>query len=154
MNLTIRRATLDDIPTLRTLHADLHKDNAKYDTFLDLNWPMDHKGLVYFTKIIEEDASVLFIAEVEGLAVGYLAGGHKEMNYRMTSVSEIFSMTVSPQFQSNGIGERLVSEFRTWARDHGFAKVYVNVYFANERGIKFYKKCGLIPIDMSLEMDA
>ncbi len=153
MNITIRTATLDDIPTLRTLHADLHKDNAAYDTLLDLNWPLDDRGLAYFTKTIEETTSVIYLAELDDETVGYLAGGHKDMNYRKTTMAEIYSMTVNPKYQSKGIGEKLVTAFVEWSKKRGYGKVYVNVYFGNERGIKFYKKCGLMPIDMSLEMD-
>lgn len=144
---------LDDIPVLRSLHADLHKDNFAYDTLLDLNWPLDDRGLKYFTEVIEESSSLLYLAEIDGDVVGYLAGGHKDINYRKTKMAEIYSMTVRPSHQSQGIGEQLVSAFSAWAREHGYGKVYVNVYFANERGIKFYKKCGLQPIDLSLEMD-
>lgn len=153
MNITIRTAVLDDIPVLRSLHADLHKDNLAYDTLLDLNWPLDDRGLKYFTELIEESSSVLYLAEIDGDVVGYLAGGHKDINYRTTKMAEIYSMTVRPSHQSQGIGEQLVSAFRGWAKEHGFGKVYVNVYFGNERGIKFYKKCGLTPIDISLEVD-
>ena len=153
MNISIRTATLNDIPVLRTLHADLHKDNVAYDTLLDLNWPLDERGLEYFTKTIEDEHAVLYLAEFDGEAVGYLAGGHKDMNYRKTSMAEIYSMTVSPSYQSKGIGEKLIGAFKEWAQKHGYGKVYVNVYYGNERGIQFYKKCGMTPIDMSLEMD-
>ena len=153
MNISIRTATLADIPILRTLHADLHKDNAAYDTLLDLNWPLDGRGLEYFTKTIEDERSVLYLAESDGEPVGYLAGGHKDMSYRNTTMAEIYSMTVSPLHQSKGIGEKLVIAFKQWAIEHGYGKVYVNVYYDNERGVKFYKKCGMTPIDMSLEMD-
>lgn len=138
---------------LRTLQVDLHKDNAKYDTLLDLSWPLGDMGLTYFTKTIENSTSISYLAEVDGEIVGYLAGGHKEMSYRKTKIAEIFSMTVAPGHQSQGIGEKLVETFTEWARTRGYRKVYVNVYFSNERGIKFYKKCGLSPIDMSLEME-
>lgn len=153
MNITIRTATLEDIPVLRSLHADLHKDNAAYDTLLDLNWPLDDRGLAYFTKTIEDATAVVYLAEMDGEIVGYLAGGHKEINYRKTKMSEIYSMTVNPKFQSKGIGEKLVTAFVEWSKSRGYGKVYVNVYYGNERGINFYKKCGLTPIDMSLEMD-
>lgn len=153
MNITIRTASIEDIPILRTLHADLHKDNAAYDTLLDLNWPLDERGLAYFTKTIEDMQAVIYMAEFDGNTVGYLAGGHKDMNYRKTKMAEIYSMTVDPKFQSKGIGEKLVTAFSQWAKTRGYGKVYVNVYFGNDRGIKFYRKCGLLPIDMSLEMD-
>ncbi len=152
MNITIRTATLEDIPVLRTLHVDLHKDNAAYDTLLDLAWPLDDRGLSYFTKTIEDDASIIYLALADQEIVGYLAGGHKDISYRKTKMAEIYSMTVNPGYQSKGIGEKLVSAFKEWARTRGYGKVYVNVYYDNERGIKFYKKCGMTPIDMSLEM--
>lgn len=153
MNISIRTAILEDIPVLCVLHAELHKDNLAYDTLLDLNWPLDERGLKYFTEVIEASSSVLYLADIDGVIVGYLAGGHKDINYRKTKMAEIYSMTVSPKFQSKGIGEKLVDAFKSWARNNGYKKIYVNVYFKNDRGIRFYKKSGLMPIDMSLEMD-
>jgi ribosomal protein S18 acetylase RimI-like enzyme len=153
MDITIRTATIEDIPQLQALHVHLHKDNAAYDTLLDLDWPTDKRGLAYFTKVIQDNTSVVYIAENDGEMVGYLAGGHKDINYRKTTMAEIYSMVVAPSFQSNGVGEKLVNEFKSWAKTHEYGKVYVNVYFSNERGIAFYKRCGLMPIDMSLEVD-
>lgn len=153
MHMYIRKATISDIKILERLQMDLHEDNLAHDRYLDLNWPQDSHGIAYYTKITTDPHMIAFIAESDGKPVGYIAGGAKNIDYRTVKMSEIYSMSVAPSFRSQGIGETLVNEFKEWAKKQGYQKVYVNVYSDNIRGIQFYKKCGLTPIDMSLETD-
>ncbi|KKU87557.1 MAG: GCN5-related N-acetyltransferase [Candidatus Gottesmanbacteria bacterium GW2011_GWA2_47_9] len=66
-------------------------------------------------------------------------------------LAEIDNMGVTPAFRSKGIGIKLVEAYRQWAKEHGFDRLYVNAYYQNIKAIEFYKKCGLSPIDISLE---
>lgn len=53
-------------------------------------------------------------------------------------------LTVSPHFQSKGIGKQLLQFANEWARNQGCASLYMSVISCRHELIKFYKKYGFI----------
>jgi GNAT superfamily N-acetyltransferase len=62
-------------------------------------------------------------------------------------------MGVVPEYRSQGVGRELVTACITWAKTHGYQKIYVNAYWGNEQARAFYKRVGFSEIDVSLEME-
>ena len=151
MNVTIRKAKPEDWETVQRLNHEVIEDNAQYEDALVVGWSFSDEGTAYFKKVTSSPEYCGLIAEVDGKLVGYLAGTEKKFPYRNIRVAEIGDMGVSSKYWSNGIGEKLVMEYRKWAKEHGFDRLYVNAYCKNEKAIAFYKKCVLNPIDISLE---
>lgn len=151
MITTIRKAEPEDWKIIQRLNREMYDDNKQYDPYLDLDEPYSVKGTKGYQESTRRTDNCVLIAEVDGEAIGYLVGERKEMSYRTNKIAEIDHMAVSPKFQSQGIGAKLVNEFKEWARNYGFTHIYVNAYAGNERAIVFYKKQGLVPIDVSLE---
>jgi GNAT superfamily N-acetyltransferase len=154
MNVMIRIAKPEDWEIIQKLNNEVFGANILYDRHLDEGWAMSDKGIKYFQKVLAAPDHCCIIAEVDHQPVGYLIGGPKEFDYRTVTMAEIHNTGVTPAHRSKGIGSKLISYFRQWCKDHGYQKMYVNAYFANDKAIAFYKKQGMSPIDISLEMDA
>lgn len=151
MNVTIRKAAAEDWKAVQKLNHEVIEDNAQYENALVVGWSFSDDATEYFKKATSDPAYICFVAETGGIIVGYLAGTEKKFPYRNIRVAEIGDMGVSPDYRSRGIGEKLVTAYRKWAKEQGFDRLYVNAYYKNEKAIAFYKKCGLEPIDVSLE---
>ncbi len=92
------------------------------------------------------------LAAVEGEAVGYLAGYVRgTTSLRPICVAELESMYVSKGRRNSGLGGRLVERFRVWARGRGARRMSVTAYATNERAIRFYRRAGFRPKNVSLE---
>lgn len=153
MEVTIRKATVDDWKTIQKLNNEVFEDNILYDKHLYEGWAMSDTGVKYFQKTLAASDHCCIIAEVDHQPVGYLIGGPKELDYRTVTMAEIHNTGVTPIHRSKGIGSKLIRYFRDWCKDQGYQKMYVNSYFANDKAVAFYKKQGMSPIDISLEMD-
>lgn len=151
MNVSIRKAKPEDWQTVQKLNHEMIEDNAQYEDVLMVGWSFSDEGAAYFKKVTSSSEYYCVVAEADGKAVGYLAGGEKKIPYRSIRVAEIGDMGVSHGYRSKGIGEKLVGAYRKWAKEQGFDRLFVNAYYKNEKAIAFYKKCGLTPIDISLE---
>lgn len=151
MKITIRKATAKDIVIVRELNNEVFIDNAKYDPFLDTGWPFSKLGNAYYRHALSDKKCYCFIAETEEKPVGYLIGKERGYPYRKGKTAEIDNMGVSPEYRSRGIGTKLFEALKAWCKEHGFQRIYVNVYHGNEQAIKFYQKQGLGFIDISLE---
>lgn len=151
--ITIRLATAQDIATLQELNNELFLDNQKYDPDLDRGWAKSEKGKEYFTQLLNKKDACVFIAEENEKPIGYLAAAPQDISYRKSRYLEIENFGVNPGYRSQGIGSLLMKKCLTWAKSHGFQKVYVNAYFSNDRALAFYKNNGFGEIDVSLERE-
>ena len=73
-DIVVRLAREDELKVVQDLnHALFIHDNAHFGD-LNLNWPYQKEGEIYFTNKINGSDGVCFVAEVAGKVVGYLAG--------------------------------------------------------------------------------
>lgn len=151
MNINIRTANINDVETLQKLDNEVFIDNHKYDPDLEMSWALGNEGNKFFSEILTNNESLAFIAEVDGMAVGYIACSPKKISYRKSRYFEIDNMGVSPEYRSQGIGTMLINKVKEWAKEKGFQKLFVNSYFGNIKAIEFYKRQGFVEIDISLE---
>ena len=152
MNIQIRKATKDDWQVIQKLNNEVFEDNAAYDTYLHLRYPFSKEGIDHYKKLVTSPDYCTFIAFVDGLAVGHISGGPRVITYRNVKIAEIIEFGVSPKYRSKGIGVKLFEELRAWCKRLGYQTMMVNSYFTNDKAIAFYKRQGLVPIDIDLEM--
>lgn len=152
MQISIRPAKPEDFKIVQKLNHEVFQDNAQYDEDIIVDWPLSEAGEAYFKEICSDSKQCCLIAEVDGQPAGYVTGSEKEFDYRKSRYVELNNMGVSPEFRSHGLGARLVEEFKRWAKEHGYERIYVTAYFKNEKAVKFYERCGFEKADTSLEM--
>jgi ribosomal protein S18 acetylase RimI-like enzyme len=147
----IRHAEKEEVQDLQNLNNEIFVDNAKYDSDLNMDWPLSEKGKVYFTELVHDVNALCLIVEDENKKVGYLAAREKEIEYRNSRYLEIENMGVNPEYRSKGIGKLLVQKCFEWAKEKGFKKVYVSSYAQNTKAVDFYKNNGFEGVDVGLE---
>lgn len=83
----------------------------------------------------------LFVAEVNGEAVGYIHGSAYECTYA-PSMKNILALCILPDYQGKGIGSKLIKSLEQWAAEDGCAGV--RLVSGNDRvgAHKFYAACG------------
>jgi len=84
----------------------------------------------------------LFVAETEhGTIVGF-AGGGQQNNQDHPYDSEIYVIYILPEFQRQGLGQRLMSAAAKKLRDLGYRSLMLWVLRENKESRRFYEKLG------------
>lgn len=66
----------------------------------------------------------------------------------------LFSLWVREDARGHGIGGRLVGSAITWARDHGHARLVLDVYIHNAAAARLYRRIGMERIGQTGSADA
>lgn len=100
----------------------------------------EKKALERIKKTISPNNNAIFVAEIDGIIVGSIAGMREHMNrikHRMYIVAGILE-----QYQSMGIGTRLLQALEKWAFENRIHRMYLTVLTKNIKGVGLYKKMG------------
>lgn len=153
MDITIRKAGLNDWEIVQKLNNEVFEHDKEYDRYLDMQWSFSEAGIAHYKEAVSAPDFCTFIAFDGDIPVGHIVGSPNKISFRAVKTAEIRELGVSPAYRSKGIGSRLVDALREWCKGQGYQTLLVNAYCANEQAIAFYKKLGLVPIDIDLEMD-
>lgn len=129
-------------------------NNSKYDSKLNIDWEYAKYGESEIKKIASQEKGQTFVAQHEGKLIGYISGSIKTEEYNLPHaclVAEIINVSVLPQYQSYGVGAKLVDKFTNWSKEQGAQISRVNSYIKNKRAINFYEELGYNHIDITLE---
>ncbi|ENY6786491.1 GNAT family N-acetyltransferase [Providencia rettgeri] len=134
-NVTIRRATLDDVPAITQMHADY----SAYANTLQLPYPTTN---TWEARLSANDPLVTqFVATIDDVVVGLLVI-HQPSQIRRRHVAT-FGITVSETHQGKGIGSQLmrvmVDYCDNWLNVH---RIELEVFAANGSGVGLYEKFG------------
>lgn len=149
----IRQAAADDITELVVLNAALfQEDGGTRDPYMNLNWPKEEGG-EYFLRLVLGTDSVCFLAEHDGVIIGYLAGYIRKWNsLRPIQIAELESMYIKRAYRCRGAGTQLANHFLKWSIKNGALRISVTAYAANWDAIGFYRRLGFEPMNLSLEI--
>lgn len=152
--ITIRFVRPTEVSTLQDLNQEVFTDNAKYDPDIILDWAYSEVGRKYFEDLVQDPASICFVAETEnGELVGYIAASPKSFSYRKSKYIEVDNMGVLPEYRSQGVGKMLMEFCLAEAKNRGYQRAFVDCYFKNEKALAFYKKNGYHEMATSLEQE-
>lgn len=147
MDLEIRRAKTDDVPTVRdvarrawqTAHRPIIGAEA-VEEFLSEYYDAD----TFRTKIRDEHA-IFAVAEVESDRIaGFVLAGPTNEQATTYGLSRIY---VTPDDWGNGIGRALLAYAEQRVNDRGGERIRLGVMAENERAVDFYEKAGYDKID-------
>ena len=150
----IRPATTADAAGLvESLAALFAEDSGTRDSTMDAGYPRSY-GEQGFTELMAMPDRLILVAEADGTVVGHLTGRIDEPNpIRLIAVATLASMYVRPAHRRQGVGARLVEQFREWARDRDAGRMSVTAYTANDGAIRFYQRHGFVPYSTVLETE-
>lgn len=151
-NIKIKKATLENINDILNLNQQLFDyDHKNFDKTLDCSWPSNNKK--YFKNSITSKNSLALVVVDKEKVIGYLMGSiNNAEDYRnIKKIAELDNMFILPQYRKKGIGIDLCKKFFKWAREKGIERVKVIVSEQNNKAISYYKKCGFLGYDLTLE---
>lgn len=144
-NLVIREATLNDLDTFLKLDQELFKYETRYSDTFNTDWPMTNQARQQFAARIVDDRALILLADLDGTAIGFLFALLLTQNYRsklINPIAELASMFVLEEFRKQGVGTKLVLEYKKWAQRVGAKRYKVLVMKKNIPAHNLYKKMG------------
>ncbi|MES2631034.1 MAG: GNAT family N-acetyltransferase [Patescibacteria group bacterium] len=155
MEITIRKATINELKTIQDLNYKLFLWDFERDTNLNIEWPYQEAGENYFRRRITGEHGVCFVAERNGRIIGYVAGSVKKEIDKPDTIlrSELENIYVEEDSRSKGAGKLLTEELIKWCKKNGAKSILVEAYHHNLDAIKFYENTGFRPYSTKLEKD-
>jgi GNAT superfamily N-acetyltransferase len=112
--LTIRAATLDDIPALLDMGARFHEGSA-YRGLIDFSKVQVSKTLNF---LIENDGGCVFVNEADGVLTGAIAGLMAPHFVSGDRFATELAWWVDTEARGT-VGPRLLKRLEEWAKDNG-----------------------------------
>lgn len=152
--VTIREATLDDLPTLLEFEQGVIEAERPMDAGLKRT-PTNYYDI---ERLITSPDIRLDIAAVEGQLVGcgYARIEPAKPYLQYDRQSYLGFMYVRPDHRGRGINQLILDDLYRWTISRGVTEVRLEVYPTNTAAIRAYEKAGFTPylIQMHLTLQA
>ena len=148
--LFIRRANINDLKLIQWLNHELFLlEKNNYDSTLIENWPLTDDGANYFKDMINNH--YVSVAIINNEIVGYLAWSiNEKWPYEEIQYGELNNMFIKDSHRWDGIGKKLIDEFKEYCKENGIYNVKVIASYNNKNAINFYKKNWFTEFDLTL----
>lgn len=148
--VTVRRATLADLETLRRFEQGIIAAERPFD-------PTIRKGEVTYYDIgalIESGEAYVAIAEKGGEAIGCgFARKKPSPSYAEPPFhAYVGLMYVAPEHRGAGVSTLIVDALRDWARANGLTEMRLEVYPDNAAAVRAYQKTGFAPFMLEMRL--
>lgn len=114
--------------------VDLHKTSLGYD----LSKEATYNQLV---KLVKDTTNKLLVAVSKNRVVGYIHARDYDTLY-FSHAKDIMAITISNDYQGQGIGKKLVNAVEEWAKETNAEFIRVNSGEERELAHVFYERCG------------
>ncbi len=141
---TIRLAREEDLPVLREIARNTHRDTRFY---FDGHFDRDKCDELYDTWVdnsFRGFAQAVLVADVANAPAAYLTCHLKG------SESQIGLLGVGAQHQGRGLGTKLVQQFLKWSREHNAQRVSVVTQGRNLAAQRLYQRNGFVTASLQL----
>ncbi|MGF1741897.1 GNAT family N-acetyltransferase [Vibrio profundum] len=151
--ITLREATLDDIPTLLKFEQRVIEAERPY------NSQLKEADICYYdlNALITADNVALMIAEVGNLLIGsgYAEIRESKLCFLHDKHSYLGFMYVDSEFRGRGVNKILIDSLIQWSKERHVDQFHLDVYAENQNAIRAYEKSGFKKdfINMSLSLD-
>jgi len=131
--MIIRDAVFEDLEQLMPIAHDIHKGS------IFAAYPMDEAQIqrVFVTTMAFEDGFIK-VVERKGKIVGCMAGVVSENHFGIRCAQDLFTFSV-------GGTEKLLKEFKAWAKQHGAQFVQISDFCGRERYHRLITEMGFMP---------
>ena len=152
--MLIRRANAGDIPALITLLYQVHlvHSEGRPDIFRRGSKKYTEEELL---SILGDESTPVLVAERDGAVLGYafcvlerIEGSLSLCDRKSLYIDDI---CVDKEARGGGIGRALYEAVLSLARREGCYHVTLNVWNLNEGAMRFYEKCGMDPLKVTME---
>ena len=126
----IREMTLGDAPRLAELTTQL-------------GYPMSHENMLGRVQLfLKSTYGKVFVAEVNGVVVGYVCLWIREHFHDMHRAARILALVVDANHQRMGIGKKLMAQAEQYAKDEGCISVDLTSAYRRADAHAFYESLG------------
>lgn len=157
-NVSIRQYHLKDKDSCVGLMEEFDRyiesiDNLKrlhYDT----RWPI--KAMDNMSKNAQEKNGAIFVAENNGIIVGFVEGHQEEQSEESLSsigvkkIGRINELFVTKDYRSQHIGTMLMDAIEGYFKENGFESIFLGVFAPNKIAKDFYLKHGYTEREIEL----
>ncbi|MFP4381657.1 MAG: N-acetyltransferase family protein [Candidatus Sumerlaeia bacterium] len=156
--MNLRLATEKEIPTIVDMWMQMMDEHQGFDPRVRLSASARYSYESYVMLHIRGPKSMVIIAEKEGAGIVGFCCAYVCQNLPMFEPQEfgfISDIFVLPEHRKTGVGQAIVEKVRLFFRGFELENIQLQVYNRNERGMRFWKKCGFEPYfqRMCLELD-
>ncbi|HEY5442723.1 MAG TPA: GNAT family N-acetyltransferase [Candidatus Saccharimonadales bacterium] len=151
--VTVRQATVDDLPAVQKLATGLMVSHLPYDPLLEKDWYYHAAGKKYVLTSLKGRNHVCFLAEIDGQAVGYLRGSLCNETWLRVKRSELDNLFIADAYRRHGAGNKLLAAFRDWSQQKGAKKIKVVVSALNKEALPFYEMNGFKTRQLEMEAE-
>lgn len=148
MTIQIRKCTLEDVETLRSVAIETFTETfSEYNTPENMKLYLDTSfNLEQLEKELTNQNSQFYFVYVEGDLAGYLKVNLDDaQTEKMGEQSlEIQRVYIKSQYQKSGLGKLMVTKAEEIAKENNKHKIWLGVWEKNENAIGFYKNIGFI----------
>lgn len=141
--MIVRKATLDDVSSLKPLYLELEKDAVK---FQPEHFVIGNRDESFFEGIIKSQNQDILLAEVDGQVVGFAHVMILEQKripcLKAERVIYLQDLDVAEKFRSRGIGAKLIEACKEYGKSRGADFMRTQVFPQNVRGMTFYERQG------------
>lgn len=117
----IRPATIADIPRIIELGTILHQTTSYAAQ------PFNPEKAAAFMAALIGGEGVVFVAEIDGVVVGGMAGGIVDQWFNDDLIAYDYSIFVEPTRRNGIIAARLIRVFEEWARIKGAKQINMGI---------------------------
>ena len=153
--MQIRRATEKDIPRLIDLLYQVHRvhSEGRPDIFRAGNKKYTEEELLQI--LSNENTPIYAAADENDMLCGYAFCIYEEIKGQISLMDRkslyIDDLCVDENIRGKHIGTLLYEHVLNEARKNGCYHVTLNVWCLNESAMRFYEKCGLSPLKITME---
>ena len=119
MQCLIRKATNNDIGTLRELYLALEEDGVRYQPE---HFVIGERTTEFFQTIFDSDNQEILVADIEGKAIGFvhvmILQQKKVSCLKPQSVVYLQDLCVREDMRNNGIGAVLIRAAKDYGKEH------------------------------------
>ncbi len=141
--MEIRKATIEDIESLKTLYRELEQDAIR---FQPEHFVFGNRDEQFFGNIFNSENQDILVAVIDGKIVGFahvmLLEQKRVPCLKPEKVIYLQDLDVSESLRSGGIGAKLIEACKEYGKANGADFMRTQVFPQNVRGMKFYERQG------------
>jgi len=151
MDITIRNANNNDLDALDALlNGLLDYESKRYGRNLKQNFEIENQ----FKRVIEDKQTHIILAENDSHEIiGYLYGFYIITFSSVISTANIADIFIKENYRHQGIGKRLIDNFKDWAIDNNMKYITISAFEANDQALSLYEKEGFEDYKKTLLLD-
>jgi len=157
-DLIVRRAAAADLPALGRMGAELMRVHFAFDPLRFMNPGVDpDSGYAWFlaTQIHDDDVAI-FVAEFDGVAVGYVYTSLEPQSWKelREAAGFVHDIVVTSDRRRSGVATALMDAAMAWLKSRGAPRVMLCTAEPNRAAQTLFARLGFRPtmIEMTREL--